>query len=37
MIYYGWPGAFAEGVEDRVFKAIYRVMKEAGSPAAKSK
>jgi hypothetical protein len=28
MIYYGWPGAFAQGVEERVFKAIHRVMKE---------
>ncbi|HVV04044.1 MAG TPA: neutral/alkaline non-lysosomal ceramidase N-terminal domain-containing protein [Puia sp.] len=37
MIYYGWPGPFAEGVEDRVFDAIYRVMKEAGGKEAKRK
>ena len=37
MIYYGWPGPFAGGIEDRVFSAIYRVMKEAGSKAVKSK
>jgi len=37
MIYYGWPGPFAEGVEDRVFSAIYRVMKEAGGKETKRK
>lgn len=37
MIYYGWPGPFAVGVEDRVFKAVYRVMKEAGAKAAQRK
>jgi neutral ceramidase len=31
MIYYGFPGPFAEGVEDRIFKAIRQVMKKAGS------
>jgi len=31
MIYYGFPGPFAAGVEDIVFRAIRRVMKEAHS------
>jgi len=28
MIYYGFPGPFAVGVEDRVFGAIRSVMKK---------
>lgn len=31
MIYYGFPGPFADGVEDRVFKAIRQVMKQVGA------
>jgi len=31
MIYYGFPGAFADGVEDRVFDAIRSVMKKVGT------
>jgi neutral ceramidase len=30
MIYYGQPGPFAAGVEERVFEAIQRVMKRVG-------
>ena len=30
MIYYGQPGPFAAGVEDRVFAAIQQVMKRVG-------
>jgi hypothetical protein len=31
MIYYGFPGPFATGVEDRIFGAIRKVMKKTGS------
>ncbi|HEY4208360.1 MAG TPA: neutral/alkaline non-lysosomal ceramidase N-terminal domain-containing protein [Puia sp.] len=31
MIYYGFPGPFAEGVEDSVFRAIRLVMKKTGA------
>ena len=31
MIYYGWPGPFAPGVEEKIFLAIHEVMKKAGS------
>jgi len=31
MIYYGFPGPFANGVEDSVTKAIRRVMKKVGA------
>jgi hypothetical protein len=31
MIYYGFPGPFATGVEDSIFKAIRKVMAAAGS------
>jgi len=30
MVYYGQPGPFAAGVEERVFDAIHRVMKGVG-------
>jgi hypothetical protein len=30
MIYYGQPGPFAENVEDTIFQAIHKAMKEAG-------
>jgi len=30
MIYYGQPGPFADGVEDRVFQGIRKVMKKIG-------
>ncbi|HWK07959.1 MAG TPA: neutral/alkaline non-lysosomal ceramidase N-terminal domain-containing protein [Puia sp.] len=33
MIYYGFPGPFADGIEDRVFRAIRRVMKKTGAAA----
>ena len=31
MIYYGYPGPFAENVEEKVFAAIHQVMKQAGA------
>lgn len=31
MIYYGFPGPFADGVEDSIFRAIRQVMKKAGA------
>jgi hypothetical protein len=31
MIYYGQPGPFASGVEERVFGAIHKVMKNVGA------
>jgi hypothetical protein len=30
LIYYGQPGPFAPGVEDRVFDAIHKAMKKVG-------
>jgi hypothetical protein len=30
LVYYGQPGPFAPGVEDRVFDAIHRAMKKVG-------
>ena len=30
MIYYGQAGPFADDVEDRIFAAIHRVMKDVG-------
>jgi hypothetical protein len=30
MVYYGQPGPFAPGVEDRVFQAIRQAMKKVG-------
>ena len=30
MVYYGQPGPFAPGVEDRVFQAIRKAMKKVG-------
>jgi neutral ceramidase len=30
LVYYGQPGPFAPGVEERVFEAIHRVMTEVG-------
>jgi hypothetical protein len=37
MIYYGWPGPFAAGVEEHVFSAVYQVMKEVGAKQTKRK
>jgi neutral ceramidase len=31
MIYYGMPGPFADNVEDKIFGAIHRVMKNVGA------
>lgn len=31
MIYYGFPGPFADNVEEQIFKAIRKVMKNTGS------
>lgn len=31
MIYYGFPGPFAAGVEERIFRAIRLVMKNVGA------
>ena len=37
MVYYGLPGPFADDVEERIFKAIRRVLKEAGIKSASEK
>ncbi len=31
MIYYGYPGPFANNVEDKIFDAIHKVMKQTGA------
>jgi hypothetical protein len=31
MIYYGLPGPFATTVEDKIFNAIHKVMKQTGA------
>jgi len=28
LVYYGQPGPFSPGVEDRVFRAVHEAMKE---------
>ncbi len=35
MIYYGMPGPFADGVEDKIFSAVHQVMKKVGAKRSK--
>ncbi|MHA8068858.1 neutral/alkaline non-lysosomal ceramidase N-terminal domain-containing protein [Aquirufa ecclesiirivi] len=30
MIYYGWPGPFADTVEDKIMQGVYKLMKNVG-------